>query len=121
PIKSRHELTEVPVEIPNTSIDLKGPIEYIGRITSIIDQNFIIKYNNSGEYRILKENSILCFEDRKILGPLFEVFGSVYQPFFRVIIPNDENGKTMLKERKIGDKIFYDVANTDFVFTQEIK
>ena len=61
-----------------------------GEITGLVENTMIIKARTSGEFRILQEKSIFCFEDRTVIGPLFEIFGRVQQPVYSVKFNSEE-------------------------------
>ncbi|GMF00868.1 unnamed protein product [[Candida] boidinii] len=100
PIRSTNEaVNEEAPELPEDyKIDLNTPLEYIGDITGLVEKSVLIKAASSGEFRVLKENSVLCFEDRTPLGPLFETFGKIESPVYRVKF------NTLEKFNKLKDK-----------------
>lgn len=121
PILSKNEIMdELAPSLPEDyKIPDNAPLEYVGDISALVEKNVIIKANVSGEFRILKENSVLCFEDRQVLGLLFETFGRLQSPNYRVKFNNEEDFKKV-KQRK-GEKVFYVVPESQFVYTDTIK
>ncbi|ODQ82323.1 hypothetical protein BABINDRAFT_31747, partial [Babjeviella inositovora NRRL Y-12698] len=119
PIRSKNEMDEKAPSIPEDyAIDPNTPLELVGEITALVESSVIIKANVSGEFRILKDNSMLCFEDRTVLGPLFETFGRLQAPVYRVKI--SEEKFEQLKDRK-GQRVYYVVPDSQFVYTDGIK
>lgn len=120
PIVSKNEVTEVAPTLPKDyQVPENAPLEYVGVITSLVEQSIIIRASTSGEFRVLKEKSVLCLEDRQVLGPLFEVFGRLQAPSYRVKYNTDEELEPF-KEKK-GSKVYYVVAESQFVYTDSIK
>jgi len=54
----------------------------LGVVREIIDETVVVETSHS--HVPLDEESILCFEDRKILGRVFEIFGPVAKPLYSV-------------------------------------
>ncbi|KAH6593405.1 hypothetical protein BASA50_007356 [Batrachochytrium salamandrivorans] len=71
------QVEPVDVEIP---ADL--PLKRIGTITAIVDALVVIKATLGGEIQVLDIDSILLFEDRSVLGRIFDTFGPVSEPFY---------------------------------------
>lgn len=121
PVKSVHEIIDekAPSLPDNYEISPNTPIEEIGEITGLVENTIIIKARTSGEFRILQEKSIFCFEDRTVIGPLFEIFGRVQQPVYSVKF-NSEEQFLKFKESK-GKTVYYVVPDSQFLYTDSIK
>lgn len=120
PIVSKNEIDEKPHVLPaDYKVPEEAPLEYIGDITALVERSVVIKACVSGEFRILKENSILCFEDRQVLGPLYETFGKLQSPVYRVLLNSAEELAKF--EDKKGSKVFYVVPDSQFILTDSIK
>lgn len=120
PIVSKNEQKEVaPVLPPGFTIPPNAPIELVGKITGLVDNSVIIEANVSGEFRTLKESSIFCFEDRSIVGPLFETFGRLQNPRYRVKFNTVEQFEKYIDS--VGRDVYYVVPESDFVYTDTIK
>jgi H/ACA ribonucleoprotein complex non-core subunit NAF1 len=121
PILSKNEVQDekAPTIPQDFSIPKNAPIELIGKVTGLVENSVIIKANISGEFRVLKESSILCFEDRTVLGPLFEIFGRLQLPVYRVKFNTIEEFEKF-KDCKDKD-VFYVVPESEFLYTDSIK
>jgi H/ACA ribonucleoprotein complex non-core subunit NAF1 len=121
PIKSKNEITDEPAEELPEDFKIQGdePIQHIGEIVGFVDKSIIIKSNTSGEFRFLMEGSVLCFEDRTPIGYLFEIFGPVSKPMYRVKF-NGEEDLDRFKKRNM-EKVFYVVPKSHFEYTDAIK
>lgn len=73
-ISTKNEITNPPVSLPEVKeVDPSEPIEKIGEIQSIIDSVVIIRGMGSPALsvpveKVLDSESLLVFEDRKVLG-----------------------------------------------------
>ncbi|ODV85034.1 hypothetical protein CANARDRAFT_28754 [[Candida] arabinofermentans NRRL YB-2248] len=121
PILSKNEVAdEKAPEVPEDfKIEQDTPLAYVGDITGMVEKSILIKANTSGEFKVLKEGSILCFEDRTVLGPLFETFGRLQSPVYRVKFNSAEQFEKY-KDKK-GARVFYVVPSSEFILTNSIK
>ncbi|CUM64110.1 uncharacterized protein PRCAT00001701001 [Priceomyces carsonii] len=121
PILSKNEIIDekAPLLPKDYTIPPSAPLELVGEITGIFERNIVIKANISGEFRILKDNSVLCLEDRTLLGPLFETFGRLQAPFYRVKFNSDEEFESFTSKK--GAKVYYVVPSSQFLYTDSIK
>lgn len=123
PIRSKNELSDeqIPVIPSDFSILDTDKVLEIGVVKSVLDFNVIIQGNMTGEKRILKEGSIMCFEDHVLIGALCEVFGPLQNPYYRVGISKDDKEKNDFFKNKIGEKVFCVVSGTHWLDTFQIK
>lgn len=120
PIVSKNEIDEKAYSLPEGyKVPENAPLEFVGNLTGVFERNAIVKANVSGEFRVLKDQSVLCFEDKLVLGPLFETFGKLQAPHYRVKFNNEEYFEAV-KSRK-GEKVFYVVPESQFIYTDAIK
>lgn len=73
-LRTKNEIPEPSVVVPDISeVDAHEPLEKVGEIMSIIDNVVIVKglasaVENKAAERALDSESLLVFEDRKVLG-----------------------------------------------------
>lgn len=122
-IRSKHEVAEEPIpEIPDDyHIDPNTNISEIGVIKSAFENNIVIHAVTSGERRVLKEGSILCLEDRTLIGSLCEVFGKLQDPFYRISLPSSRQEKFDELKGRIGEKAYIVVPDAHWVDTFELR
>ena len=131
-IDENNDFSEAPVRSANEVVDEKAPelpedyrireeepIEFIGTITAAVERSVIIRACILGEFRVLEENSVFCFEDKSVLGVLFETFGRLQAPMYRVKFNSDEAFEKFRK--KVGEKVYYVVPESKFLYTDTIK
>lgn len=119
PILSKNEVPEEPApSLPaDFKIDENTPVELAGTVFTFSENNLIVKSSVSAEYRVLSEKSILCLADKTPLGFIFEVFGPLKSPFYRVKFNESKDPADFEK----GTPIYYVVPNAQFELTEKIR
>ncbi|CAO3613603.1 unnamed protein product [Cunninghamella echinulata] len=90
------------IELPEYIITPDIGIEYIGDVLNIIDKAIIVQSYIDPKI-VLNMESLLCFEDRSMLGEIFETFGPIARPFYSVRF----NTKAEMPNTSIGTKVFW--------------
>lgn len=121
PLKTKNELPEAKLTATRPDIDITAstPIVPLGTIDSVVGDLILIKASVSGEYQVLNERSVLCFEDRSLLGWVQETFGRVEQPFYTVRLKDAEEVKQL--NATVGRKVSYIPSHSTFLFTKTIR
>ena len=121
PLRTKNEVVDAPApELPGDfTLTPEMAIEYVGELSRVVEKSAIVQAAVSGEFRILQENSILCFEDRTILGVLYDTFGRIQLPFYTVKF-NEQSKLEDIKTR-LGQRVFYVVSASSFLLTDQIK
>ena len=127
--KGRKAIAEVPrtlnekpdefVPKPTVAVTEDMKIEELGTVENMVENLALIKANTSGEYQVLESGSLLCLQDRIVIGVVSETLGRVQQPYYSVRFTN----ATAITEAGIekGTKIFYVAQHSTTVFTQPLK
>ena len=119
PLRTLNEKPDEMVEKPDVTIRPDMKIEELGNVEAIIENLALIKAKISGEYQVLETGSVLCSEDRTVIGVVAETLGRVQQPLYSVRFTNPaaiaEAGITR------GVRIFYVECHSTYVFTQPLK
>jgi len=118
-IRSANEVAEDVLPIPEVTVTSEMPIVMLGTIKTIIDNAVLIEASTSGEYQVLESGSLLCSEDRKVIGVVSETLGRVENPLYTVMYATAAEPK----ERGISKDmvVYYVPAHSTFVFTQPLK
>ncbi|KAK6518531.1 H/ACA ribonucleoprotein complex non-core subunit naf1 [Arthrobotrys conoides] len=121
PLKTKNELPEAKLAPTRPDVDITAstPIVPLGTIDSVVDDLVLVKASVSGEYQVLNERSVLCFEDRSLLGWVQETFGRVEQPFYTVRLRDAEEAKQL--NATVGRKVSYIPSYSTFLFTKSIR
>lgn len=118
-LRTKNEVPDVVVPKPDVVITADMPIMEVGNVEHIVENVLVIKAKTSGENRALESGSVLCLEDRSVIGAVAEILGPVQKPLYSVMFTNaaeiSEAGLAL------GTKVFYSEKHSTFVFTQALK
>jgi H/ACA ribonucleoprotein complex non-core subunit NAF1 len=91
PPRSKHEVKyqDLPVEPLSIEIPQDAAILEIGHVQSIVDELVVVQ--STMHHQVLDMDSVLCFENRTVLGRVFETFGPVRQPLYSVRLDASEH------------------------------
>ncbi|KAJ2848605.1 hypothetical protein IWW36_003199 [Coemansia brasiliensis] len=105
-VKTRNEVVNPEVSAPPIS-QLPDTAELcsLGTVHSIVDNSVIIQANTSGEVHVLDSDSLVAFDDRKVLGMVFDIFGPVTRPMYTVRF--SQAGDIDLSACVVGRPVFY--------------
>lgn len=118
-LKTKNEVEEQVIPKPDVTITEQMKLIPLGKIENVVENLALIKGYHTGEYQVLEPGSVLCKEDRSIIGAVAETFGRVQEPLYSVAFTN----KTEIEEAGItaGLTIFYVEEHSTFVFTQPLR
>ncbi|SJX63514.1 related to NAF1-nuclear assembly factor [Sporisorium reilianum f. sp. reilianum] len=71
------------------------------------------------EYSVLDTGSLLCFEDGKVLGLVFETFGSIHNPMYSIRFASAASIDRELTQK--GNAVFYLPSQSTYVLTQLLR
>ncbi|EJC98727.1 NAF1-domain-containing protein [Fomitiporia mediterranea MF3/22] len=124
-LRTKNELVDSSVTLPEiTEIDPQEPLEKVGEIMSIIENVVVVKglasqNENKASERALDSESLLVFEDRKVLGYIHETFGPTYQPLYQVKFSSAASiDKSMMS---VGREVFHAPRRSHFVFPSQLR
>ena len=118
-LRTHNEKPDEVVEKPNIEVTLEMPIEELGNVETSVENMVLIKAKTTGEYQVLESGSLLCLEDRKVIGVVSETLGRVQEPLYCVRFPN---AKTMEDEGvSKGVAVYYVPQHSTYVFTQALQ
>lgn len=119
PLRTLNEKPDEDVPKPDLKITPEMKISELGDVENLVENLVLIKGKTSGEYQVLEFGSVLCLQDRSVIGVIAETLGRVQQPFYSVRFTN----AAAISEVGIspGTKIFYVDQFSTSVFTQNLK
>jgi H/ACA ribonucleoprotein complex non-core subunit NAF1 len=71
-LRTKNEIPEQVIPKPDVTIRTDMAIEELGAVEAIVESVLLIKAKTSGEYRVLESGSVLCLEDRSVIGVVSE-------------------------------------------------
>ncbi|KAL0951603.1 hypothetical protein HGRIS_008281 [Hohenbuehelia grisea] len=123
--QTKHEVKDVGITIPDiTEVGQTEVLEKVGEVISTMEKLAIVRGAPSevpdrGSDRALDSETLLVFDDRKVLGYIYETFGPTSLPFYQVkftsAYPLDP------EKVRVGRDVFHVPARSRFVFLNEIK
>ncbi|KAJ5407112.1 hypothetical protein N7465_008396 [Penicillium sp. CMV-2018d] len=118
-LRTTNEIEYEALPIPDVTITPEMKIVFLGKVHAAIDNNVLIEANTSGEYQVLESGSLLCSDDRQVIGVVAETLGRVENPLYTVTYStaSEVQEKGLVK----GKDIFYVEGHSTFVFTQPLK
>lgn len=119
PLRTLNEQPDEIVEIPDITVSEDIKIEELGSVETIVGNIVLIKAKTSGEYQVLEAGSLLCLDNRTVLGVVAETLGRVQQPFYSLRFTKASD----ISESGVSEntKIFYVPLHSTYVFTQALK
>jgi H/ACA ribonucleoprotein complex non-core subunit NAF1 len=118
-LRTKNEVPEEVIPKPDVTITSDMKLTELGSVETIVDNILLIKAKTSGEYRVLETGSVLCLEDRSVIGAVAETLGRVQQPLYSVLFTNA--GEITGAGLALGTKVFYSEQHSTYVFTQNLK
>lgn len=119
PLRTKNEIVEEVIPKPEVVITPDMTIEPLAHVEFIVENTVVMKSRVPGEVKVLDLGSVLCKEDRTVIGALAEIIGNVKSPMYTCVFANQEEIKQLGLE--VGTHIFYSVDHANYVFTQELK
>ena len=118
-LRTKNEQPPEIVPKPDVTVTLDMKITLLGNVENIVDTYMLITAQTSGEYQVLEQGSVLCLEDRTVIGAVAETIGRVQQPMYSVAFTTKQEIEDMGMVK--GTKIFYVDSHSTFVFTQPLR
>jgi len=117
--RTANEEPDVKVEKPDIEVTPEMVIRELGLIEVIVENMALVKGTISAETQVLESGSLLCLDDRKVIGVVAEPIGRVEEPRYSVAFTNA--AEIVSYGLTVGKRIFYVLEHTKFVFTQPLK
>lgn len=118
-LRTKNEMPEEIIPKPDVTITPEMKVDELGVIEHIVENIILVKAHTTGEYQVLDTGSVLCTEERVVLGAVAETIGKVLQPMYTVYFSSSEEIEEL--KLKVGTKVFYPADHASFVFTEPLK
>lgn len=118
-LRTKNEVPEEIIPKPDVTITAEMLIKRLGDVEGIVENIILIKAFTTGEYQVLREDSVLCLQDRSVIGVVSETLGRVEQPLYCVRFTN----AAAIAEAglSVGTTVYYSEQHSTYVFTQALK
>ncbi|KAH9041340.1 NAF1-domain-containing protein [Lactarius pseudohatsudake] len=123
-LRTKNELPEPDIMIPPIAqVEPDEQLEKVGEIMNIVNNNVVVvKGEASSTHRAsehaLDSETLLVYEDRKVLGYIHETFGPTYQPMYQVKFNSAH--PLDLNEARVSRPVFHVPARSKYVFVAEL-
>ncbi|KAL1841326.1 hypothetical protein VTJ49DRAFT_7163 [Mycothermus thermophilus] len=117
--RTKNEVEEEAPPIPDVTITPDMKIERLGEIQFVVENTLVIKSSQPGKEKVLDMGSVLCKEDRTVIGALADIIGNVESPMYTVLYKDESK----IRELGVtpGMPVFYSVQHANYVFTQPLR
>ena len=119
PVRSKNEISDDVLPRPDVTIRPETKIERLGDIEFIVEKTAVINSCWKDTERIIDRGSVLCKEDRTVIGALTDVLGNVKDPKYTVRFTSDDEIRDL--GLQVGSSIFFSVEHVEHAFLQQIK
>ena len=119
PLRTTNEKPDEIVPKPDLVVTPHMKILELGDVEVLVENMAVIKAKTTGEYQVLEIGSVLCLDDRSVIGVVAETLGRVQQPYYTVRFTNT----AAIAEAGLskGTKVCYVEQHSTTVFTQSLK
>ncbi|KAI4240865.1 MAG: hypothetical protein L6R40_004860 [Gallowayella cf. fulva] len=119
PLRTLNEKPDEIIPKPQIELTAEMTVSALGSVEHVVENSILVKGKTSGESRALESGSLLCLEDRSVVGVIAELLGQVQQPYYSVRFTNP----AAIAEAGIskGTSIFFVEQHSSYVFTQSLK
>ncbi|KAL9027403.1 MAG: hypothetical protein Q9196_004068 [Gyalolechia fulgens] len=119
PLRTLNEKPDEIVPKPQIEVTAAMAIAELGAVEHVVENSILIKAKVSGERQALENGSLLCLQDRSVIGVIAETLGQVRQPYYAVRFTN----ATAIAEAGLskGTSVFYVEQHARYIFTQNLK
>ncbi|CCL98128.1 uncharacterized protein FIBRA_00122 [Fibroporia radiculosa] len=124
-VRTKNEIAEAQITIPDIEeIGFHEKLEKVGEVMSIVDKVVIVKgcaseFANRASERALDSDTLLVFEDRKVLGYIYETFGPTTQPLYQIKFtqqyPLDP------EKVRLSRPVFHVPERSNFIFVRQLQ
>ncbi|KAF1356283.1 Gar1/Naf1 RNA binding region-domain-containing protein, partial [Delphinella strobiligena] len=81
-VRTKNEKPDDIIPKPDVTVTPDMKITPLGNVENVVDTMILVKANTSGEYQVLEAGSVLCLENREVIGAVAETLGRVQEPLY---------------------------------------
>ncbi|CAI5731414.1 unnamed protein product [Peronospora farinosa] len=117
-LTTEHEVVTAPVREPDVELTKDCPVIHCGSILNVSLPGLMMTIKSNSKSKPLDEGSVLCLEDRTVLGCVDEVFGPILMPMYLVRF---ENASKMPEKAAVNTAVYYATEHTTYIIPENIK
>ncbi|KAG6366760.1 hypothetical protein INS49_000940 [Diaporthe citri] len=120
-VRTKNELPDEPEPTPQISLSPEDVIAPLGIVQHIVEgtQAVIEALQVGAAVTILDRGSVLCKEDRTVLGVIHDTIATVHKPMYILRFRSEEEAKSAALER--GAQVWYSKPHANFVFPSQLR
>ncbi|KAG2350742.1 NAF1-domain-containing protein [Suillus weaverae] len=124
-VQTKNEIVETDIIVPSISeVGLEEVLEKVGEVMNIIGNVVIVKglpadSSRAASERALDVETLLVFDDRKVLGHVYETFGPTSQPLYQIKFTQSYPLDT--EKIHVARKVYHVPQRSNFVFMEYLK
>lgn len=120
-VRTKNELPDEPEPTPQISLNPEDTIAPLGIVQHIVEgtQAVIEALQVGAAVTILDRGSVLCKEDRTVLGVIHDTIATVHKPMYILRFRSEEEAKAAALER--GNQVWYSKSHANFVFPSQLR
>ncbi|KAI9921682.1 hypothetical protein PsorP6_000344 [Peronosclerospora sorghi] len=118
PLTTEHEIVVVPVREPSVELTADFPIAQCGRILHVSVPGLMMTVQSNPSTKTLDEGSVLCLEDRTVIGCVDEIFGPVLMPMYLVRFKTADK---MPMKAAVNAAVYNATEHTTYIIPDKIK
>lgn len=120
-VRTKNELPDEPEPTPQVSLSAEDIIAPLGIVQHIVEgtQAVIEALQVGAAVTILDRGSVLCKEDRTVLGVIHDTIATVHKPMYILRFRSEEDAKAAALER--GTQVWYSKSHANFVFPSQLR
>lgn len=118
---TKNELADsMAVRKPDVQVTEEMNIIQLGSVCGIVESNtVVVSANTSGEFRVVAEGSVICLDDRTVVGAVADILGKVKQPMYSIRFNSRQDIAN--SQIDIGTILYYVEQHSNFVFIEPLK
>ncbi|KAG1765109.1 Gar1/Naf1 RNA binding region-domain-containing protein [Suillus occidentalis] len=124
-VQTKNEIVDTDIVVPSVlEVGLEEVLEKVGEVMNIIGNVVIVKGLPADSSRAVSERALdvetlLVFDDRKVLGHVYETFGPTSQPLYQIKF--NQSYPLDTEKIRIAREVYHIPQRSNFVFMEYLK
>jgi H/ACA ribonucleoprotein complex non-core subunit NAF1 len=124
-VQTKNEIVETDIVVPSVSeIGLEEVLEKVGEVMNIIGNVVIVKglpadSSRAASEKALDVETLLVFDDRQVLGHVYETFGPTTQPLYQIKF--NQSYPLDTEKIRVAREVYHIPQRSNFVFMEYLK